>query len=127
MAEPHDPLRSLFQEAAAAGRSRADLPPVSDITRRGRKAHRTFVTAVAVTATLVVAGAGAAALVHRSQTPTPPATVPSVPSLSPDSSEPPVPSETTAPDTTDPTFSPSFTGSPTFPRTESPVRETGLP
>ncbi|GAA2342345.1 hypothetical protein OHT20_04625 [Streptomyces caniferus] len=63
MPEPHDPLRSLFQEAASTGQSRARTAPVSLIARRAERLRRRRIAALAVGACLVFAGTGAAAAV----------------------------------------------------------------
>ncbi|MEU3065012.1 hypothetical protein AB0P12_26080 [Streptomyces subrutilus] len=59
MPDSHDPLRSLFREAAAAGRSGADLPPVSVIARRGERARRRRIAGYGLAACLVLGSAGA--------------------------------------------------------------------
>ncbi|MFD9644678.1 hypothetical protein ACFWWN_14435, partial [Streptomyces sp. NPDC059082] len=58
MNESHDPLKSLFEEAAAAGRARASYAPAAEITARGRRAHRRRLAVLAASACLVVGGAG---------------------------------------------------------------------
>ncbi|MBC3988151.1 hypothetical protein H8N00_04375, partial [Streptomyces sp. AC563] len=60
MPEPDDPLRTLFQQAAAAGQARARTAPVAQVRARGRRAHRLRVAALAVGACLVL-GCGTAA------------------------------------------------------------------
>ncbi|MGW2105566.1 hypothetical protein [Streptomyces sp. NPDC001948] len=116
MSEAHDPLRSLFKEAAAAGRSRALSAPPSYITERGERARRRRIVALAVGACLVFSGTGAAvaSLVPDGTGTTVPATTPSpVPSprLSPSPSSPASPSST-----------PSSPGStPSSPRTSPPT------
>ncbi|MGW9117585.1 hypothetical protein ACWGRV_13235 [Streptomyces sp. NPDC055663] len=116
MSEAHDPLRSLFKEAAAAGQSRALSAPPSYITERGERARRRRIVALAVGACLVFSGTGAAvaSLVPDGTGTTVPATTPSpVPSprLSPSPSSPASPSST-----------PSSPGStPSSPRTSPPT------
>ncbi|MCL7496690.1 hypothetical protein M8I34_35570 [Streptomyces sp. MCA2] len=61
MPEPHDLLRSLFQEAASTGQARARYAPVSLVTRRGERMRRRRIASLAVGACLVFAGTGAAA------------------------------------------------------------------
>ncbi|WP_435971524.1 hypothetical protein [Streptomyces sp. Qhu_M48] len=87
MTEPHDhdPLRSLFQQAAADGRSRSVQPSAADITARGRGARRRRLAVFAAGACLVVGGGGAAlaALLPGRADPVLPATTPSVSGPSP--------------------------------------------
>ncbi|MEV7520034.1 hypothetical protein [Streptomyces sp. NPDC091371] len=56
----HDPLRSLFREAASAGQSRAVIAPVSVIAVRGERARRRRIAGFALACCLVLAGSGAA-------------------------------------------------------------------
>ncbi|MFE3497926.1 hypothetical protein [Streptomyces sp. NPDC059175] len=108
MPDPHDPLRSLFSEAAASGRARAEAPPVGRIVERGRRAHRRRVAALAAGACLALAGGGAATavLLPGERPPATPATSPATsPSGSPTGSE-------TAPARTP---RPPSTAFPTFP------------
>lgn len=63
MPEPHDLLRSLFQEAASTGQSRARCAPVGLVARRGERLRRRRIAALAAGACLVFAGTGAAAAV----------------------------------------------------------------
>ncbi|GGV95785.1 hypothetical protein GCM10015535_63910 [Streptomyces gelaticus] len=93
MSEAHDPLRSLFKEAAAAGQSRARSVPPSYITERGERVRRRRIVALAVGACLVFSGTGAAvaSLVPDSTGTTGPATTPSPgpsPRLSPSPTSP---------------------------------------
>lgn len=53
MPEPHDLLRSLFQEAASTGQARARYAPVSLVTRRGERMRRRRIASLAVGACLV--------------------------------------------------------------------------
>ncbi|MFD7256432.1 hypothetical protein [Streptomyces sp. NPDC059874] len=104
MPDSHDPLRSLFRDAASAGQSRATLPPASVITLRGEKARRRRIAGYALACCLVLAGSGAAiaSFVPRDSGPTLPATTPSplAPSPAPTDSRlattgpPPAPTET---------------------------------
>ncbi|MFC9292857.1 hypothetical protein ACFTWH_30000 [Streptomyces sp. NPDC057011] len=75
----HDPLRSLFREAASAGRYGSGLPPVSVIARRGERARRRRIAGIAVACFLVLAGSGTAlaSLLPADPRPTLPATTPS--------------------------------------------------
>lgn len=79
MPDSHDPLRSLFQQAADAGKARAVVAPAERITERGRRARRRRVAGLAVGACLVLGGGGAgvAALLPDGRTPVVPATNPS--------------------------------------------------
>ncbi|WP_328929398.1 hypothetical protein OG429_35750 [Streptomyces sp. NBC_00190] len=120
MPDSQDPLRSLFREAASAGRSGAGLPPVSVIARRGERARRRRIAGIAVACCLVLGGSGAAlaTLLPREAGPTLPATTPipspgppsAVPSSLP-SSLPTSPSTTT---TTTPSPPPSATADPSM-------------
>ncbi|MFF8715151.1 hypothetical protein ACF07T_27465 [Streptomyces sp. NPDC015184] len=117
MPESHDPLRSLFKEAAATGQARARSAPASYITERGVRAHRRRMVALAVGACLVLSGAGAgvASLLPDSPGTTVPATTPSpVPSPSPSPTKPsPSMSSPSSPQTTlPPSYTPSFGGNP---------------
>ncbi|MFB6712353.1 MULTISPECIES: hypothetical protein [unclassified Streptomyces] len=116
MSEPHDPLRSLFKEAAAAGQSRALSAPPSFITERGERVHRRRIVALAVGACLVFSGAGAAAasLLPASPDTSVPATTPTPPRPSPASSLPDSP-RTSPPSTSPPSFGRSASGTPAFP------------
>ncbi|MFF8696819.1 hypothetical protein ACF08W_31865 [Streptomyces sp. NPDC015144] len=102
MSDPHDPLRSLFKEAAEAGQSRARSAPVSYITARGDRVRRRRMVGLAVGACLVLSGAGAAVVPLLPSGPgrTVPATTPS-PSPSP-SMPTPSTSSPAAPETTEP-------------------------
>jgi hypothetical protein len=108
VSESHDPLRSLFKEAAAAGQSRARSAPPSFIAERGERVRRRRILALAVGACLVFSGAGAAvaSLVPDSTGTTVPADTPS-----------PAPSPRLSPSPTSPSSS-SF--SPSSPRTSPP-------
>ncbi|MGW1411780.1 hypothetical protein [Streptomyces sp. NPDC002403] len=134
MSEAHDPLRSLFKEAAAAGQSRARSAPPSYIAERGERARRRRIVALAVGACLVFSGTGAAvaSLVPDGTDTTVPATTPSpVPSprLSPSPSSPGSPSSTpssprtTLPPTSSSSDSPST--SPATPPVTSPATPNG--
>lgn len=116
MSEPHDPLRSLFKEAAAAGQSRALSAPPSFITERGERVHRRRIVALAVGACLVFSGAGAAAasLLPASPDTSVPATTPAPPRPSSTSSLPDSP-RTNAPSTSPPSFGRSASGTPALP------------
>ncbi|MFF2012596.1 hypothetical protein ACFVWY_26470 [Streptomyces sp. NPDC058195] len=116
MSDPHDPLRSLFKEAAAAGQSRARSAPPSYITARGERARRHRMVGLAVGACLVLSGTGAAvvSLLPGSPGTTVPAVTPSPrpsPSPSPTKPEPatssPTTPQTSTPRTTPPTQVPS--------------------
>ncbi|MFE9929242.1 hypothetical protein [Streptomyces sp. NPDC005533] len=115
MPESHDPLRSLFREAAGDGQSRSALPPVAVIELRGERARRRRIAGLAVAACLVLAGSGAAVAAFLPGSPTPvlPASTP--PPLDPSSGPTPTPSTspTSAPTTP---LSASATSSPTPPR-----------
>ncbi|MFJ9680856.1 hypothetical protein ACIRP2_22795 [Streptomyces sp. NPDC101194] len=116
MSEPHDPLRSLFKEAATAGQSRALFAPPSFITERGERVHRRRIVALAVGACLVFSGAGAAAasLLPASPDASVPATTPATPRPSPASSLPDSP-RTSSPPASLPSPGRSASGAPTFP------------
>ncbi|MFI1717623.1 hypothetical protein [Streptomyces litmocidini] len=75
-----DPLKSLFEEAAAAGRARASYASAGEISARGRRVHRRRLAVLAVGACLVVGGGGAAlvTLLPGPSQPVAPATSPSV-------------------------------------------------
>ncbi|MFI1191005.1 hypothetical protein [Streptomyces californicus] len=60
MSERRDPLRSLFREAGEFGQIRAEADDAARITRRGMRAQRRRMAAVAVGVCLVVGGGGAA-------------------------------------------------------------------
>ncbi|MDQ0794265.1 hypothetical protein [Streptomyces sp. B1I3] len=66
MPEPHDPLRSLFEQAAAAGRSRAVPAPMARIAERGRRAHRRRLAALAAGCLVLVGGTVATSTSLRS-------------------------------------------------------------
>ncbi|WP_329376213.1 hypothetical protein OG625_01725 [Streptomyces sp. NBC_01351] len=93
-----DPLRSLFRQAASAGRSEAALAPVSVIARRGERARRRRIAGIALACCLVLAGSGAAvaAFLPQGAGPTLPATTPPPPAPSP------APTETRPPTTRPP-------------------------
>ncbi|MFF8915381.1 hypothetical protein ACF08M_19180 [Streptomyces sp. NPDC015032] len=113
MSEPNDPLRSLFKEAADAGRSRARSAPPSYITERGERVRRRRVVALAVGACLVLSGTGAAVatLLPGNPDTTLPATTPTTPQPSPRLS----PSRTSPPTTDAPTPGESVSTSPASP------------
>ncbi|MEU6311065.1 hypothetical protein [Streptomyces sp. NPDC047014] len=119
MPDTHDPLRSLFHEAASAGQSASALPPVSAIERRGERVRRRRIAGLAVACCLVLGGSGAAVaalLPAEPSRPTLPATTPS-PSPAPPTTAPPTPRSTTttsasATSTTWPT-APTHTSMPT--------------
>ncbi|MEU7185951.1 hypothetical protein AB0A93_08805, partial [Streptomyces sp. NPDC045369] len=78
MPEPQDPLRSLFQEAADAGRDGLVTVPAGEIAARGRRARRRRVAAV-VSVVCLAFGGGAAttvALLSRAPAPAGPAGTP---------------------------------------------------
>ncbi|WP_445270789.1 hypothetical protein [Streptomyces sp. DSM 41634] len=126
MPDSHDPLRSLFREAASAAETRTALPPVAVIERRGERVRRRRIAGLAVACCLVLAGSGAALASFLPDSPGPalPASTPSP--LAPSSG--PTPSPSTPPSST-PTSLPSSTptSSPTPPRrtTEPPGAPTG--
>ncbi|MFF2328791.1 MULTISPECIES: hypothetical protein [unclassified Streptomyces] len=78
MPEAHDPLRSLFKEAAATGQSRARSVPLSRVTERVERVRRRRILALAVGACLVLSGTGAVvtALLPDSTNTVVPATTP---------------------------------------------------
>ncbi|MFI8520863.1 hypothetical protein ACIGEZ_24000 [Streptomyces sp. NPDC085481] len=119
MTEPHDPLRSLFQEAAAAGRSRATHPPVADISERGRRAQRRRLAVFAAGACLVLGGGSTAlaTLLPGGSQPVLPATSPSVGG--------PSPMNTTRPPKTDVPFPGVRTSPPIGATTSPPTGEHG--
>ncbi|MFF8784329.1 hypothetical protein [Streptomyces sp. NPDC015125] len=104
MPEPDDLLRSLFQEAASTGQSRARCAPVALVTRRGERLRRRRIATLAVGACLVFAGTGAAAAVLL---PGHPST--GVPAVTPSPSR---PSPTPKPVPTSPRSTSSATGAP---------------
>ncbi|MFF9341125.1 MULTISPECIES: hypothetical protein [unclassified Streptomyces] len=117
MNESHDPLKSLFEEAAASGRARASCPPVGEISARGRRVRRRRLAVLAAGACLVVGAGGAtlASLLPGPSEPVVPATSPSVSG--------PAPADTTAPlpATTSPSSAPATTmGSPATATTTTP-------
>ncbi|MFB6617153.1 hypothetical protein ACIGFK_17170 [Streptomyces sp. NPDC085524] len=122
----HDPLRSLFREAAAAGRSRASLPPVSAIAVRGEKARRRRIAGFALACCLVLGASGAAvaAFLPRDAGPGLPATTPPplAPSPAPNQSPPPTTGTTTAPTRT--AYPPASNTSPASPPPTSTVSST---
>ncbi|MGW7307600.1 hypothetical protein ACWGI1_18730 [Streptomyces sp. NPDC054835] len=75
-----DPLKALFEQAAAAGRSRATYAPAGEISARGRRVHRHRVAVLAAGACLVVGagGVGLGAALSGPSRPVAPATSPSV-------------------------------------------------
>ncbi|MEV7900753.1 hypothetical protein [Streptomyces anulatus] len=79
MSDPRDPLRSLFREAGEFGQTRSEADDASSITRRGMRAQRRRMAAVAVGVCLVVGGGGAVAvgLLPVRPNPVAPATGPS--------------------------------------------------
>ncbi|MGW2089302.1 hypothetical protein [Streptomyces sp. NPDC001880] len=115
MSEAHDPLRSLFKEAAAAGQSRARSAPPSYITERGERARRRRIVVLAVGACLFFSGTGVAvaSLVPDGTGTTVPATTPS-----------PVPSSRLSPSPTSPTSPASPSSTPSSPRTSLPPTRT---
>ncbi|MFG2230672.1 hypothetical protein ACGFNX_11725 [Streptomyces sp. NPDC048723] len=96
MPDSHDPLRSLFQEAASAGQSASLAPPVAVIERRGERHRRRRIVGIAAACFLVLAGSGAAlsAFLPGDPGPTLPATTPSPAAPSPTSAPPPPPHST---------------------------------
>ncbi|SFY40913.1 hypothetical protein OH786_16530 [Streptomyces atratus] len=115
MSEAHDPLRSLFKEAAAAGQSSARSAPTSYITERGERARRRRIVALAVGACLVFSGTGAAvaSLVPDGTGTTAPANTPS-----------PVPSPRLSPSPTSPASPSSTSSTPSSPQTSLPPTRT---
>ncbi|MFD7916948.1 hypothetical protein ACFV30_40775 [Streptomyces sp. NPDC059752] len=97
MHDSHDPLRSLFQEAASAGQSASTAPPVAVIERRGERHRRHRIVGIAAACFLVLAGSGAAlsAFLPGDSGPTLPATTPPPVAPSPTSAPPPPPNSTT--------------------------------
>ncbi|MFF8018681.1 hypothetical protein [Streptomyces sp. NPDC007929] len=77
MPESHDPLRSLFEQAAEAGRRRAVIAPVSEINARGLRTRRRHVLMAVAGLTLAGAGAATAVMLPRDPAPAVPATPPS--------------------------------------------------
>ncbi|MGW7573828.1 hypothetical protein [Streptomyces sp. NPDC054765] len=106
MPEPHDPLRSLFEEAASTGQSRACPAPVSLVTRSGERVRRRRIAALVVGACLVFAGTGAAAA-----------------ALLPGDSDTTVPAVTPSPSKP----SPTPTSAPTSPRSTSAATDVPVP
>ncbi|MFE5557018.1 hypothetical protein [Streptomyces sp. NPDC056544] len=96
MHDSHDPLRSLFQEAASVGQSASTTPPVAVIERRGERHRRHRIVGIAAACFLVLAGTGAAlsAFLPGDSGPTLPATTPSPVVPSPTSAPPPPPNST---------------------------------
>ncbi|WP_327258845.1 hypothetical protein [Streptomyces sp. NBC_01240] len=113
MSEPDDPLRSLFKEAAATGRSRARSAPLSYITAHGQRVRRHRILVLAVGACLVFSGTGAAVatFLSGSTRTTVPATTPSAPQPSPMLSPP----RTSPPPTGAPSPGRSASGTPATP------------
>ncbi|MFD4758687.1 hypothetical protein ACFWOJ_07285 [Streptomyces sp. NPDC058439] len=113
MSEPDDPLRSLFKEAAATGRSRARSAPLSYITARGQRVRRHRILVLAVGACLVFSGTGAAVatFLSGSTRTTVPATTPSAPQPSPMLSPP----RASPPSTSAPSPDRSTSGTPATP------------
>ncbi|MEJ8640377.1 hypothetical protein WKI68_00940 [Streptomyces sp. MS1.HAVA.3] len=99
MPDSHDPLRSLFREAASAGSSASALAPVSVIEQRGERVRRRRIAGIAVACCLVLAGSGAAlaTFLPAGPGPTLPATTPSPGPLTRSDSPPPAPRNTTEP------------------------------
>lgn len=93
MPDSHDPLRSLFQDAASAGQAATTLAPVSAIARRGERVRRRRIAGAALACLLVLAGSGAAiaSFLPGERSPVLPATTPSprTPSPEPTGSAPP--------------------------------------
>ncbi|MFD4739745.1 hypothetical protein ACFWNR_19020 [Streptomyces virginiae] len=98
MPDSHDPLRSLFREAASAGQAASTTPPVGVIERRGERHRRHRIVGIAAACLLVLAGSGAAlsAFLPQDPGPTLPATTPSPVAPSPTSAPPP-PAHSTTP------------------------------
>lgn len=90
MPDSHDPLRSLFREAASAGQAASTTPPVGVIERRGERHRRHRIVGIAAACLLVLAGSGAALSAFLPQDPGPnlPATTPSPVAPSPTSAPP---------------------------------------
>ncbi|MET9693682.1 hypothetical protein ABZY81_35515 [Streptomyces sp. NPDC006514] len=133
MHDSHDPLRSLFQEAASAGQSASTTPPVAVIERRGERHRRHRIVGIAAACFLVLAGSGAvlSAFLPGDSGPTLPATTPSPVAPSPTSAPPPPPNSTaptlnsmTPPRNTTPP-PPLNSMMPSGSRTTSPVDPTG--
>ncbi|WP_374778027.1 hypothetical protein OG756_39635 [Streptomyces sp. NBC_01310] len=129
MPDSHDPLRSLFREAASAGSSASALAPVSVIEQRGERVRRRRIAGIAVACCLVLAGSGAAlaAFLPAGPGPTLPATTPSPGPLTRSDSPPPAPRTTTEPPPGAPTGTtfPGMSTEPTStvnPGTSSPPR-----
>ncbi|WP_037675183.1 hypothetical protein [Streptomyces globisporus] len=101
----HDPLKSLFEEAAAAGRARASYASAGEISSRGRRVHRRRLAVLAVGACLLVGGGGAAlaSLLPGPSQPVGPATSPSTsgPAPADTTTTPPADTTTGPPATTD--------------------------
>ncbi|MFE8912423.1 hypothetical protein [Streptomyces globisporus] len=140
--DPQDPLRSLFREAGEFGQALTDPDTASSITRRGMRAQRRRMAAVAVGVCLVVGGSGAVAvgLLPVRPEPVAPATSPSPGYPSPAPSEglptkppspPPSPSTTmpgtegTSGRTTEPGGPPTGTRTSTTPPTASATTDGG--
>ncbi|MEU9083816.1 hypothetical protein [Streptomyces sp. NPDC048357] len=126
MPESHDPLRSLFLEAACEGESRSALPPVAVIELRGERVRRRRIAGLAVAACLVLAGTGAglAAFLPDSPGPVLPASTPSP--LAPSSGPTPTPSTSSSPTpTTLPSSTPTMSATPPRHTTAPPGDPTG--
>ncbi|MER6317638.1 hypothetical protein ABT237_28325 [Streptomyces sp. NPDC001581] len=130
MPESHDPLRSLFREAAGEGESRSALPPVAVIELRGERVRRRRIAGLAAACCLVLAGSGAtlAAVLPDSPGPVLPASTPSP--LAPSSGPTPTPSTSSSPTPTTlpsstPTSTPTMSATPPRHTTEPPGAPTG--
>ncbi|SED90371.1 hypothetical protein SAMN05428945_5978 [Streptomyces sp. 2224.1] len=127
MPEPHDLLRSLFQEAASTGQSRARCAPVELVARRGERLRRRRIATLAAGACLVFAGTGAAAVALLPGSPST-----GVPAVTPSPSR---PSATPKPAPTPPRSTSSVTSTPvpgrttpgTPPATAPPRTSQGVP
>ncbi|WP_069170930.1 hypothetical protein [Streptomyces griseus] len=71
MPETHETLRSLFEEAAAAGQSHARTAPVARIAERGRRAHRWRLAALATCCLVLVGGTVATSVFLSTSAPAP--------------------------------------------------------
>ncbi|MFH9959658.1 hypothetical protein ACH4OX_36390 [Streptomyces roseolus] len=115
----HDPLKSLFEEVAAAGRAQASYASAGEISARGRRAHRRRLAVLAVSACLVVGGGGATlvTLLPGPSRPVVPATSPSMSGPAPASTTAtfPTPIDTFSAVTTSPPPSPPTSTSATVP------------
>ncbi|WP_327411742.1 hypothetical protein [Streptomyces sp. NBC_01233] len=124
MPDSHDPLRSLFREAASAAETRTSLPPVTVIEHRGERVRRRRIAGLAVACSLVLAGSGAALASFLPGSPGPvlPASTPSP--LAPSSG--PTPTPTSEP-TTLPSSTPHYPPSSTATSSPTPPRHTTAP